>query len=91
MDADFKDEEDNRILITKVRERGSSIFKKCKICSKESINLKECDYCKWYFCEVHLKPKLIDDMSNKNVGHLCTPYTEKQDVENLPDESLLKD
>lgn len=90
------DEADFRIVITEVRKQGGSLFKKCKICLRGSIDLKECDYCKWYFCDVHIKPKHIDDMSNSKVGHLCNPYSEQypnieqQDNKKIQKQSIWK-
>lgn len=95
-EADFKDDAGNIILVTGVRKQSGSFYKKCKICSRESINLKECNCCKWYFCDVHIKPKHIEDMSNKNFGHLCSPYTEQnpyveqQDKEKMQKQSIWK-
>ena len=52
-----------------------SLFKKCNICFRESINLKKCDYCNMYFCDKHIKPKILQNMVKG--GHPCVEYTLK--------------
>jgi len=59
----------------KVTKDANSLFKKCYICNRESINLTECDYCGKLFCNEHIKVKTSNDVINKlKEGHICEKY-----------------
>ncbi len=60
-----------------VGKQDSGLFQNCKICSRDTINIKECEYCERHFCDNHIKPIHVEDKSNKNLGHLCKPYSEQ--------------
>jgi predicted nucleic acid binding AN1-type Zn finger protein len=63
---------------SEIKESSISLFKKCSLCSVESVNLTDCKYCKERFCKDHIEAKTINDSLKSKKGHLCSALNKKQ-------------